>query len=271
MNYKKIVQILSISFAILLTVINEYKTKIDFIENHELSIILGAIIIILWNQYNTDSSLEEAEENILNDISDIDQKTMEIARNGKGGLITEIEATKVFNNYIGKNYFAYNAPLQYELENLNERIEYHINRYKNSNFEMAHYYYPIFATKDTKLRNIWMRGVYDFYDELNKCKRLSSQEKQKITFYVPKEDCSFSVNSDITYFIGKKSRGHEAVVYIHNSAFMDLYGRRPTAMIVINDEKKIEDLRRHRTDTTRGKMDTLVGIDNFLGYLKKRL
>ena len=52
---------------------------------------------------------------------------------------------------------------------------------------------------------------------------------------------------------------------------MDLNGRRPTAMLVINDEKTIENLRRHRTDTTRGKMIEIIGINNFVDYLKQRL
>ena len=187
MDWKKIVSsLLIVGIYLTFSIINEYKTKVEFIENHGLSIILGVIILILFNQYNTDSSIRaidneisEKIKNLKNNILDIDQKTMEIVRNGKAGLITEIKATQVFNDYVGKNYYAYNAPLQYELENLNERIEFHINRYKDYNFEMAHYYYPIFATKDINLRNNWMRGVYDFYKQLANCSYLDDKEKKK--------------------------------------------------------------------------------------------
>jgi hypothetical protein len=191
------------------------------------------------------------------------------------GVITEIEQTRVFRDFIGDVYYAYNSPMEYELEKIDERMDFHVKRYSNPNFKMAHYYYPILSSPDKKFVKEWMNGIYAFYKILNNDKRLTSEQKNKITFYVPKNDVIYSSNFEITYFIGKtlsagRQEREEAVVYIHNNIFMELDARRPKVMFIIYRENLIGMLHQHKKATT-GNMIPKYGIDEFLEYLNEKL
>lgn len=243
--------------------IYEFKEFFPFIfpslklEGHETALILPAIVMIFLNQL---AQQEVAQEAII-EIQNIESKTLEILKKEKAGLIADIGTVKVFEDFVGNDYFAYNAPLQYEIEDLSSRIEFHIGRYKNPRFERAYYYYPIFASEDEATKKDWILGVKKFFTQLSE--RLSEEEKKKITFYVPDDQYKLKPSSNITYFFGESSQGAKAVVYIHNFAFMDMEGKIPKRMLVIYDEKTIDDLRLHRTITTKN-MEHIEGIDNFL-------
>jgi hypothetical protein len=262
-----------------LSLINDFGSNFLFLHGRETNLILLVIIVITINQLNQRESLDKLREDIILEVHSIDAKTSELiaktselVRNDRAGVITEVAITRVFDDFIGEEYYAYNAPLQYENESLKDRLEFHIKRYKNDGFKMAHYYYPIFSLSDKDSAKEWMEGVRDFYQNLNNNNnRLTRDEKQKVTFYVPTGQYTFSPASNITYFIGKKHGGYEAIVYIHNDIFMELQGKRPKIMFRIYDDKMIDLLRQHRTDTTKRNMNRIIGIEDFLKYLEEEL
>lgn len=116
-----------------------------------------------------------------------------------------------------------------------------------------------------------MEGVREFYQNLSNDKRLTNDEKKKVIFYVPGPQYVLLPASNITYFIGEKYRGYEGIVYIHNDVFMDIQGKRPKVMFRIYNEKMIDLLRQHRTDTTKRNMNKIIGIEDFLKYLEQEL
>ena len=106
--------------------------------------------------------------------------------------------------------------------------------------------------------------------------QLTENEKKKIIFYIPTKQYDFSPALNISYFIGKKNRGFEAIVYIHNEIFMDIQRRKPKIMLTIYDDKVIDLLRDHRADAitrkrNKPRIQTIIGIDDFLTYLQEEL
>ncbi len=257
--------------SFLLSVINDFGSNFLSLQGRETNLILLVIIVITIDQLNQRGTLDKLRVDIISEIRNIDVKTLELIRNDQSGVITEIARTRVFDDFIGEEYYAYNAPLQYENESLKDRLEFHVKRYKNQNFRIAHYYYPIFSLPDKNIAREWMEGVRDFYQNLSNDNRLTKDEKKKVTFYVPSPQYVLSTASNITYFIGEKYRGYEAIVYIHNDVFMDIQGKRPKVMLKIYNDKMIDLLRQHRTDTTRKNMNKIIGIEDFLKYLEVEL
>lgn len=220
---------------------------------------------VLQNKFET---LDRLMKDHFGDITDL-------IKSDNIGVITEIEQTKVFRNFVGDVYYAYNSPMEYELEKIDERMDFHVKRYSDPKFKMAHYYYSIFSSSDKNIVKEWMEGVYAFYSKLSNDERLTLEQKMKLTFYVPDKDVIYSSNFEITYFIGKtfsagRQERDEAVVYVHNDIFMELDTRRPKVMFIIYRENLIRMLLQHRKATTNN-MIAIQGIDNFLEYLKKKL
>lgn len=277
-----------------LSIINDFGDYIPFLKGHEIDLILLVIIVITGDQLNQRGSLEgfksevisavqnidskhlELKQELISEIRNIDIKTLEVIRNERIGIVTQISIARIFDDFVGDEYYAFNAPLQYENENLGDRLQFHVRRYKNVNFKVAHYYYPIFSCPDKRVVREWMAGINGFYQNLMAHGQLTENEKKKIIFYIPTKQYDFSPALNISYFIGKKNRGFEAIVYIHNEIFMDIQRRKPKIMLTIYDDKVIDLLRDHRADaitSTRNKprIQTIIGIDDFLTYLQEEL
>jgi len=256
----------------LLSIVNDFSGVFLFLNGKESSLILLVIILIAIEQFNQRNSIVEVRNDVMSEIRGINTKTLDMFNNQQAGIVTEIEDSMVFEDFVGEEYYAYNAPLQYEAANIDNRLRFHIERYKNEQFKKAHYYYPIFACGDENgsLARNWMRGVRNFYDRLLRTNSLTKKELNKISFYVPDYQYTFKNKSNITYFLGMKRSREQAIIYIHNDVFMNLSTRNPKAMLIVYDKQMIELLREHRRETTSTNMREL-DITGFLNYLNTQM
>ena len=235
-----------------------------------ISIISAVLFIIALDCLQQEKARITLKKELLNEFHGKFNEITDLMKMDSVGIITEISQTKVFRDFFGEHYHAYNAPMQYELDDLEERIKFHIARYQDHNFKMAFYYYPIFSLQEPDELQKWMQGIYQFYFRLYNDSRLTTDQKLKVTFFVPKQSSNHLSDYNITYFMGKTSRGNEAVIYIHNNIFMDLNRRNPKVMFIIYSEKLMHWLLTHRRDTTHGMIE-IIGIKPFLDYLEGRL
>jgi hypothetical protein len=254
--------------SFLLSILSNVSSTFAFLNGKESSLILGLITLIAIDQFAQRNSIFEVRDDVMSkikDMNDINNKRSEAFQNQKAGIVTEIEDSRVFEDFVGEEYYAYNAPLQYEAANIDSRLRFHIERYKNQDFRRAYYYYPIFAHPDRTTARNWMRGVGQFYDRLRGTGLLTIEELDKIRFYVPNSQYRFDSKSDITYFTGIRRSGEKAIIYIHNDIFMNLSTRNPKAMLIVYDQAMIQLLRDHRMDTTTNMSE--LDITGFLNYL----
>lgn len=118
------------------------------------------------------------------------------------------------------------------------------------------------------MNNNWLiKNVKQFWQTLDREGDLTEEQKQKICFFVPNDNFQYSPTSEITYFIGTKITGKQAIVCIHNDAFMYMGLRIPQKMFIIYDPKTIKDIELHISLATKN-MKPLQGIDEFIKYLE---
>ena len=276
-HIKNIIWVFIYTALCVITIVNNFQNIIPGLEGHEIAVVLFFvnIMVIQFTFYlHHVKSVADNHSSVSKWMKKIDERVLsihaDIQKESKIDLITGVEATNLFKEFEGGIYHAYNAPLEYEKANP-ERLEVHIERYQRKKFERVNYYYPIFAHHDKELVAEWLHGVKEFYQILNKSERLNTKQKNNVTFYVPKEDYHYSSSCNITYFVNEKKNNSRAFIYLHNSSFMDMKRRKPKRVLLVYDEKTIEEVIDHIEETTQKAMIQLIGIPEFLFYLDKKL
>ncbi|MGK7929430.1 MAG: hypothetical protein AB4290_30015, partial [Spirulina sp.] len=164
------------------------------------------------------NTLNNFDRTFFKKLQDIDN-ILQISLQEKANLITNIDATDIFDGFIGE-YIAFNDPLQYELppsEKSQNKIEFYVGQYQNERLKKATYYYPIFKHNNSHLNNNWLiKNIKKFWQTLARDGNLTPEQKLKINFYVPDENFQYSPTSEITYFVGTKMTGQQAIVCLHN-------------------------------------------------------
>ncbi|MBP0019481.1 MAG: hypothetical protein J7647_18260 [Cyanobacteria bacterium SBLK] len=223
-----------------------------------------------------DNKIKEINSNIESKFNSINAKTKKIDERieqglikEKAGLITDMDTTDIFKEFTGE-YIAFNDPLQHSSKSREERIKLHIQRYQDDSFKKAYYYYPIFSHPDESWRDEWLRNVKEFWKIIDKSQELNAEHKEKLRFFVPKnKGFQYHQTSEITYFIGRKNTGFQAIICLYNRVFMDMKLNIPKRMLVIYDEKTIDEIENHIREEVKN-MQSAKNIGEFLEYLNQK-
>ncbi|MBX2809233.1 MAG: hypothetical protein KTR20_11440 [Cellvibrionaceae bacterium] len=178
----------------------------------------------------------------------------------------------LFDGFDKGDYYAVNAPLQFEQHNeLRRQVDIHSDRYQSPEFKQAHYSYPIFNSLNSEEKRKWITGILDFLETLSKSEAgLSKKDKNKITFYIPKEATQTFTNNKCSYFIGSKVGVSQCIAYLHIKPFIDFELRKPNSVLVIYNTTVINEIKDIVFAENRD-MRKIQGIDEFIKFCKKQI
>lgn len=176
----------------------------------------------------------------------------------------------LFDGFNENDYYAVNAPLQFELHNpIRKQIDIHRDRYKSSGFNKAHYSYPIFNSLKKEEKREWITGILSFLEQLSQV-GLSEEHKKKITFYIPKNENEVFKNNNCSYFIGSKIGIKQCITYLHISPFFNFELRKPNSILIIYSDTVINEIQDIVINENM-KMRKIEGIDEFINYCKTQI
>lgn len=177
--------------------------------------------------------MESSIDDMKNKINHIKDYTFECDF-GKGGVrLIKNTAQKqdIFDGFTGE-YHAFNAPLSLEASKLEYHVNIHVNRYKNPEFKVAHYYYPILSSMPSTKKEVWVKNIYKLFQKV--ASKLNDEEKAKLKFYVPKTENKIAYTQLATYFYGERMKTEVCIMYLHNEA---------SSILEIYDETALEEIR----------------------------
>lgn len=176
----------------------------------------------------------------------------------------------LFDGFNDREYFAVNAPLQFELHNGTRRqIDIHLDRYKSPYFFKAHYSYPILNSLTIKERRVWLEGILNFLKQLSQ-EELTLEERTKILFYVPKNSNQEFKTQKFSYFLGTKIGIKQCITYIHSDPYFNQDLRKPNSVLINYSDVVINSIQDIVVNENL-QMTCIAGIDNFIEYCEDLL
>ncbi len=236
--------------------------------------IVSFLIGLSWLIFGKLQSSDEKESRMSVAIDAVREAHRELADQ----QITILKFDKepnVFAHFHGE-FRAFNAPMSWENAHKNEALKLHRERYADSTFIKARYYYPIFECLSVAERKDWADRLLRFFGDLDTTLSLSS--KKKLRFYWPKslpldrnervvEDWHDGWELSMTFFHGFRAC-QEQVIYFQPNALFQSSNRVPIRAFRVSEDGFCRDILEFcNSQALRARLVRLP-FDQFLAHLR---